>query len=82
MNTSKVLSVRQLKKQMGYRSSRSALLLTQELEQNGFLRKKTDGGYSMMKDVKEGLSNDPSLNQCGWLDGQMVFLNGSFRAPS
>jgi len=41
---------------MGYRSSRSALLLMQELEQNGFLRKKTDGGYSMMKDVKEGLS--------------------------
>jgi repressor LexA len=56
MHTGKVLSVRELMGLMEYRSPRSALLLMQGLEQAGFLGKRSDGSYIMLKDIPN--SND------------------------
>jgi len=47
---SRLPSVRDLMKAMEYKSPRSAVLLLEELEQNGFLEKKADGGYRLIKD--------------------------------
>lgn len=44
-------SIRDLMKTMEYKSPRSAVLLLEELEQNGFLEKKADGGYKVIKDL-------------------------------
>ena len=44
-------SIRDLMKTMEYKSPRSAVLLLEELEQNGFLEKKVDGGYRVIKDL-------------------------------
>jgi repressor LexA len=53
MHTGKVLSVRDLMNAMKYKSPRSALLLMQELEDLGFLKKKVDGGYQLLRDLAE-----------------------------
>ncbi|PQV61917.1 repressor LexA [Sediminibacterium magnilacihabitans] len=44
-------SVRELMQVMGYKSPRSAMLLITELEENGFLERKADGSYKMVKDL-------------------------------
>jgi repressor LexA len=51
MKYSQIPSVRELMQQMGYKSPRSAMLLMTELEVNGFLERKTDGSYKMVKDL-------------------------------
>ena len=52
MQSGSMMSVRDLMFEMGYRSPRSAMLLLQELEREGFLRKKIDGTYQMVKDLE------------------------------
>jgi repressor LexA len=51
MKYSLMPSVRELMQEMGYKSPRSAMLLMAELEENGFLERKTDGSYKMIKDL-------------------------------
>lgn len=62
MHTGKVLSVRDLMGLMEYKSPRSALLLMQELEQGGFLRKRLDGSYSMLKDIRNSEDSVQTIN--------------------
>jgi len=62
MHTGKVLSVRDLMGSMDYKSPRSALLLMQELEQGGFLRKRSDGSYSMLKDLTNSEESVQTVN--------------------
>jgi repressor LexA len=52
MNNGRVPSVRELMKAMNYKSSRSALLLMDELLDNGFLQKKDGGGLRLIKDLE------------------------------
>jgi len=49
--TGRVLSVRDLMVAMSYKSPRSAMLLMQELEKEGFLEKRGDGSYRMVRDL-------------------------------
>ena len=49
MKYSLMPSVRELMQEMDYKSPRSAMLLMTELEENGFLEKKADGSYKMIK---------------------------------
>lgn len=51
MKYSLMPSVRELMQEMEYKSPRSAMLLMAELEENGFLEKKMDGSYKMIKDL-------------------------------
>jgi repressor LexA len=51
MRYGKVPSVRDLMNEMDYKSPRSAMLLMAELEQNGFLKKKSDSTFQMIKDL-------------------------------
>jgi repressor LexA len=51
---SKLPSIRDLMKTMEYKSPRSAVLLLEELEGNGFLEKKAGGGYRLIKDFDSG----------------------------
>jgi repressor LexA len=51
MTHSLMPSVRELMQEMGYKSPRSAMLLMSELEENGFLERKEDGSYKMIKDL-------------------------------
>ena len=51
MQYSRVPSVRDLMNKMEYKSPRSAVLLMEELEQSGFLEKKDDGSYRLIKDL-------------------------------
>lgn len=44
-------SVRELMQKMDYKSPRSAMLLMAELEENGFLERKANGSYKMIKDL-------------------------------
>lgn len=50
----KIPSVRELMGAMNYKSPRSAVLLMEELEENGYLEKKNEGGYRLIKDLTEG----------------------------
>ncbi len=52
MHLGKFPSVRELMEAMNYKSPRSAMLLLQELETNGFLEKKSDGSYMFLKDFE------------------------------
>lgn len=54
MHFGKIPSVRELMNAMDYKSPRSAVLLMEELEENGFLEKKRKGGYRLIKDLSEG----------------------------
>lgn len=56
MNHGRMPSTRELMKEMNYKSPLSAMLLLNELAANGFLEKKTDGGYRFIKDLAEGES--------------------------
>jgi repressor LexA len=56
LKTGKVPSMRDLMGKMGYKSPRSAMLLMKELVDFGFLERKSDGSYRMLKD----LSNEHS----------------------
>ncbi len=47
----KVPSVRDLMTAMDYKSPRSAMLLMEELEANGFLERKPEGSFRMIKDL-------------------------------
>lgn len=51
MKYSVMPSVRELMQEMNYKSPRSAMLLMSELEENGFLERKEDGSYKMVKDL-------------------------------
>lgn len=51
MKHSLMPSVRELMLEMEYKSPRSAMLLMTELEKNGFLERKADGFYKMIKDL-------------------------------
>lgn len=51
MKHSLMPSVRELMQEMNYKSPRSAMLLMAELEENGFLERKRDGSYKMIKDL-------------------------------
>lgn len=54
MHNGKAPSVRELMNSMEYKSSRSALLLMDELVHNGFLEKKQEGGVRLLKDLEYG----------------------------
>lgn len=51
MHSGKVLSIRELMNAMDYKSPRSPMILIKELEDAGFLKKKSDGGYRMVRDL-------------------------------
>ncbi|MBN8836234.1 MAG: repressor LexA [Sphingobacteriia bacterium] len=51
MKHSLMPSVRELMQEMDYKSPRSAMLLMVELQENGFLERKADGSYKMIKDL-------------------------------
>jgi repressor LexA len=51
MKHSLMPSVRELMLEMEYKSPRSAMLLMTELEENGFLERKENGSYKMIKDL-------------------------------
>ncbi len=55
MHTGKLPSVRDLMVVMNYKSPRSAMLLLNDLEENGFLEKKQDGSFRLIKDMKTGI---------------------------
>ena len=55
MHFGKVPSVRQLMASLEYKSPRSAMLLMEELEENGFLRRKDDGSFLFVKDLSAGI---------------------------
>lgn len=55
MHTGKIPSVRELMATMDYKSPRSATLLLSELEENGFLKRKEDGTYRLIKDLSTGV---------------------------
>jgi repressor LexA len=50
-------SVRELMRSMDYRSPRSAMLLLTELEQEGFLERRQDGTFRLVKDLEGGDSS-------------------------
>ena len=56
MQYGRVPSVRDLMTKMEYKSPRSTMLLINELRENGFLDKRTDGTLRMIKDLKSGLN--------------------------
>ncbi len=51
MNTGNMPSIRELMRVMSYKSPRSVALLLIELEENGYLEKREEGGYRMIKDL-------------------------------
>jgi repressor LexA len=51
MHNSKLPSMRILMSQMNYKSPRSAMLLIDELIKCGFIRRKEDGSFQMIKDL-------------------------------
>ena len=53
MRQGRVPSMRELMNLMLYKSPRSAMLLLEELEERGFLEKKKEGGYRLLKDLEE-----------------------------
>lgn len=54
MHSGKVPSVRKLMMALKYKSPRSAMLLMEELAANGFLKRKTEGGFRLVKDLASG----------------------------
>jgi repressor LexA len=56
MKYSLMPSVRELMQEMDYKSPRSAMLLMAELEENGFLERKADGSYKMIKDLSTSVT--------------------------
>ncbi len=56
MQNGRMPSIRELMKEMNYKSPLSPMLLLNELAASGFLEKKADGGYTLIKDLTEGES--------------------------
>ncbi len=56
MHRGRMPSMRELMKEMKYKSPLSSMLLLNELAANGFLEKKTDGSYRLLKDLTAGES--------------------------
>ncbi|MFT4092184.1 MAG: transcriptional repressor LexA [Niabella sp.] len=56
MQHGRMPSTRELMKEMNYKSPLSPMLLLNELAASGFLKKKADGGYTLIKDLTEGES--------------------------
>jgi repressor LexA len=54
MQFGRIPSVRDLMNAMDYKSPRSAVILMEELEMNGFLERRSDGGYRLIKDLEAG----------------------------
>jgi len=54
MHNGRVPSTRELMNAMEYKSPRSASLLIEELIENGFLGRKSDGSFRMLKDLEAG----------------------------
>lgn len=48
-------SVRDLMNKMDYKSPRSVTLLLNDLEENGFLERKQDGSFKLIKDLENGV---------------------------
>lgn len=66
MQYGKMPSVRDLMNEMGYKSPRSPMLLMDELTKNGFLERKSDGSYRMVKDLTtEGMTRTVSVPLVG-----------------
>lgn len=61
MKYGRMPSVRELMVEMEYKSSRSALLLMDELSAEGFLEKKHDGGWILIKDL-DGESEERTVS--------------------
>lgn len=57
----KVPSTRELMNTMGYRSPRSTMLLMEELSVNGYLERKADGGFKLVKDLEVGIISRTTL---------------------
>lgn len=55
MHYGKFPSVRDLMSVMDYKSPRSAMLLLKDLEENGFLERKEDGNFRLIKDLEIGI---------------------------
>lgn len=55
MQYGKVPSVRDLMIVMNYKSPRSTMLLLQDLEENGFLERRGDGSFRLIKDLETGI---------------------------
>jgi repressor LexA len=53
MHSSRVPSIRELQRLMGYKSPRSALLLFEELVEKGYLAKRDDGSYRLLRDLED-----------------------------
>lgn len=53
MHSSRVPSIRELQRLMGYKSPRSALLLVEELVEEGYLAKREDGSYRFLRDLED-----------------------------
>jgi repressor LexA len=56
MRNGRVPSTRELMKEMNYKSPLSPMLLLNELAAGGFVEKKPDGGYTLVKDLTDGES--------------------------
>lgn len=56
MHHGRMPSTRELMKEMNYKSPLSPMLLLNELAANGFLEKKNDGSYTLIKDLGDGES--------------------------
>ena len=54
MQQGRVPTVRELMISMNYKSPRSSVLLMEELQNEGFLERKNNGGFRLIKDLKEG----------------------------
>jgi len=66
MRYGRVPSTRELMNEMEYKSPRSAMLLMEELEENGFLKKKPEGGYTLIKDIEnDGMTRTVSIPLVG-----------------
>ena len=54
MHHGRMPSTRELMKEMNYKSPLSPMLLLNQLAASGFLGKKSDGSYRLLKDLNEG----------------------------
>lgn len=62
MNAGRVPSMRELMSSMGYRSPRSASLITNKLIQKGVLRRKQDGGLQLVRNIEEDTARAETID--------------------
>lgn len=65
MHHGKFPSVRELMNKMEYKSPRSATLILEELEENGFIKRKKEGGYRFVKDLEEHITRTVAIPLVG-----------------